>query len=96
MVVQTALGEEFEEVGVRAKVKGRLVFGVLGIELCSIGSQEDSNGGAALLVRVAQHEGLHRGEGPLDACREGRGEGGSNAGGTCLAHVVGCLEMFEL
>ncbi len=50
MVVQAALGEQLQEVGVRAKVKWGLLLVVLEVELGSIGGQEDGNGSTALFV----------------------------------------------
>ena len=49
-VVLVALGEDLEEVGVRAEVQGPLVLVVMDIEVSSIGGEEDGNRGAAFLL----------------------------------------------
>ena len=49
-MVLVALGEDLEEVGVRAEVQGPLVLVVMDIEVSSVGGEEDGNRGAAFLL----------------------------------------------
>ena len=61
-MLEAALGEQLEEVRVGTQVQWRLVLVVLYLEVCTVGGQEDGNGGTALLVRVARYQSLEWGQ----------------------------------